>query len=63
MKTNETENVSKLIPLMMRLPPELHAKLKDMAENDRRSLNTMIILLLESKVAEIEQNKATVTIR
>lgn len=44
------------IPLMLRLPPELHAKIKKLAETDRRSLNTMVVLLLEAKIAEMEQN-------
>ena len=31
----------------MRLPDEVHAKLAAMAEADRRSLNAMVIVLIE----------------
>lgn len=46
------------VPLMLRLPPALHAKIKKMAETERRSLNTMVILLLESKIADLEQQSS-----
>ncbi len=56
-ETQETKNDP--VPLMLRLPPALHAKIKKMAETDRRSLNTMVILLLEARLAELEQPSDT----
>ena len=32
----------------VRIPPELHALIKTSAENERRSLNSQIIVLLEA---------------
>lgn len=54
-ETQETKNDP--VPLMLRLPPALHAKIKKLAETDRRSLNTMVTLLLEDRIAEIEQQR------
>jgi hypothetical protein len=59
-ETQEVKNDP--VPLMLRLPPALHAKIKKLAETDRRSLNTMVILLLESKIAELEQPSTTTTL-
>jgi len=33
----------------LRLPDDIHAMLTEMAEHDRRSLNTMIIVLVEEE--------------
>ncbi len=38
--------------LNVRLPEELHEKLKVAAERDRRSLNAMIIVMIERGLAE-----------
>ena len=38
--------------LIRQMPDELHAKLKQRARNNRRSMNQEIILLLERSVAE-----------
>lgn len=59
-ETQEAKNDP--VPLMLRLPPALHAKIKKMAETDRRSLNTMVILLLESKLSDLEQPSGGVTL-
>lgn len=56
---NTPKETNKVVPLMLRLPSELHAKIKDLAEHDRRSLNTMVVLLLESKVADAEKDERT----
>lgn len=42
----ETENE---LPkgLMVRLPPHLHAAVRDLAEDERRSLNSQFIILVE----------------
>jgi predicted HicB family RNase H-like nuclease len=38
--------------LNVRLPDDVHAKLAAMAESDRRSLNSMIIVLIEDADAK-----------
>lgn len=60
LESQETKNDP--VPLMLRLPPALHAKIKKMAETERRSLNTMVILLLESKLADLERPSGGVTL-
>jgi predicted HicB family RNase H-like nuclease len=35
----------------VRVPPELHSKLKRAAEKDRRSVNSMALLLIERGLA------------
>jgi predicted HicB family RNase H-like nuclease len=46
----ETSTVS----LNLRLPRDLHARLTELAAADRRSLNSMIVVLLE-RAAEVSQ--------
>jgi hypothetical protein len=46
--------MSKLVPLMVRLPEELHAQIKTLAEREYRSLNAQIIVLLR-RALEDEQ--------
>jgi hypothetical protein len=49
-KASKAENG--LVPLMVRLPPELHAAIKRMASKSRRSLNSQCIILLEDAVKQ-----------
>ena len=44
--------MSNTVALNLRLPSELHQKLKALAEKDRRSLNSEIVLILEQATAE-----------
>lgn len=39
------------VKTQLRLPPELHAVIKTLAEKDRRSLNAEIVVLLEQAIA------------
>jgi hypothetical protein len=39
------------VPLMLRLPPEVHAAIKEMAEKERRSLNSTVVVLLDAQLA------------
>lgn len=41
----------KLIPLMLRLPAPLHEAIKTLAQQERRSLNSQLIILLAEAVA------------
>lgn len=36
----------KLIPLMTRLPESLHAKIRELAEQEHRSLNAQVVYML-----------------
>lgn len=38
-----------MVTLNVRLPDDVHAKLAALAETERRSLNNMIIILIEEK--------------
>jgi len=51
MAKKKSPNTVESVPLMLRMPPVLHASIKAMAEKDRRSLNTMVVLLLEAQIA------------
>lgn len=42
--------MKKFVPLMLRLPPELHAALKKSAEKNMRSLNSEIVMLLRREL-------------
>jgi predicted HicB family RNase H-like nuclease len=53
--SDKQENKVEPVPLMLRLPPELHAKVKRLADKDRRSLNTMVIILIEAGLAQLDQ--------
>lgn len=41
----------KLIPIMVRLPEDLHAEVTAMARQDERSLNSLFILLVKDALA------------
>lgn len=43
-----------VIQFLLRLPPDLHAKLKAMAEREERSLNAQIVYLLRRAVQRDE---------
>jgi len=47
-KRERTPTDSKLIPVMMRLPEDLHVWLKQQAEIDHRSLNSQVIVMLQN---------------
>ena len=51
----QLQSENKPVPIMVRLPADLHAVIKQLAESERRSMNSQIIILLESAI------KATVT--
>ena len=53
--TEQLQSENKPVPIMVRLPADLHAAIKQLAESERRSMNSQIIILLESAI------KATVT--
>jgi len=44
-----------MIALNLRLPEELHTKLKEMSQHERRSLNNQIIFMLEEQIRQIEE--------
>jgi len=47
----------KPIQATLRLPRELHTRLKTMADEDRRSLHAEILVLLEEAIAAREQRE------
>lgn len=47
-----------LVSINLRLPRDLHARLKAQAARDRRSLNSEIVWLLDSAVSDIESQLA-----
>jgi hypothetical protein len=47
MPRKRTPIEEKAVPLMLRLPPELHQWIKQEAERELRSLNAQIIVLLQ----------------
>lgn len=47
----------KPIQVALRLPPVLHARLRDLAERERRSLHGQILFVLERYVAEDEADE------
>jgi predicted DNA-binding protein len=49
--------MDELQPTSIRLTPELKAKLKRLAEHDRRSLSSYIVIILEKHVAAQEKKK------
>jgi hypothetical protein len=47
-KQQETETNNELPKgLMLRLPPDLHVAVRQLAEDERRSLNSQLIILVE----------------
>lgn len=46
-----------MVILNVRLPDELHAKVKKLAEEERRSMNSEFIVLLEKAIRELEKEK------
>ena len=54
---NNTDNKS--VPLMLRLPADLHAKIKKLAAKNRRSLNSQCIVLLEDAVSILEDDESS----
>lgn len=42
------------VSINLRLPPELHARLRERAAEDRRSLNGELVWLLERALADTE---------
>mgnify|MGYP001569726746 CR=1 FL=1 len=43
---SQDKTPKKTVDLYLRLPPDLHAWVKELAENQHRSLNSQIIVLL-----------------
>lgn len=46
------------VSLILRLPPDLHAKLKALAERDERSLNREIVYLLKQAAEDEDDGQA-----
>ena len=44
--------------LTLRLPEELHAALKELAENENRSLNNQIVFILKRHIEQLEKSKS-----
>lgn len=42
----------KPIPAMVRIPPDLHAIVKDLADQENRSMNAQIITLLQEAITQ-----------
>jgi predicted DNA-binding protein len=49
--------MEELQPTSIRLTPELKAKLKSFAQEDRRSLSSYIVIVLEQHVADREKQR------
>lgn len=47
-KRERTPGNDKLVPVMMRLPEDLHLWLKQQAEDEHRSLNSQVIVMLQN---------------
>ena len=45
-------------PLMLRLPDDLHTQLVALAEQERRSLNSEIVVLLEGSLGKEPKSRA-----
>ena len=54
---NESPNESPKA-LMVRLPPELHAAVKTLADDERRSLNSQFIILVELGLKQLARGEA-----
>ncbi len=52
--------MEELQPTSIRLSPELKARLKEFASEDRRSLSSYVVLVLEGHVAEREKRRKPV---
>ena len=48
----------KIVQAALRLPAELHARLKDLPHDDRRSLHAEILVLLEEALAARDEAAA-----
>lgn len=57
-KRERTPTSKDFVPLMLRLPPDLHEWLKAQSENERRSLNSQVAVMLQSLR---DDDKRTVT--
>jgi predicted HicB family RNase H-like nuclease len=42
-----------VVKLMLRLPEDVHKKIVELAEKDKRSMNNYIVRVLESHIKEI----------
>lgn len=54
--SEQLQNENKPVPIMVRLPADLHAVIKQLAESERRSMNSQIIILLESAIEAIAKS-------
>lgn len=52
MTKGRTPNAADLIPITIRIPPEVHEWIKERAEKERRSLNSQIVLDLEKLMSQ-----------
>jgi hypothetical protein len=48
----KTQSDKENVRITLRLPADLHATLQQLAEQDKRSLNSQIVLLLETAVSQ-----------
>jgi hypothetical protein len=59
-KQQETEtNVELPKGLMLRLPPDLHVAVRQLAEDERRSLNSQLIILVELGLQRLDRLPVT----
>jgi len=54
--SEQLQSENKPVPIMVRLPADLHAVIKQLAESERRSMNSQIIILLESAIEAIAKS-------
>lgn len=47
-------NAKDLKSMVLRIPPDLHSKIRDLAEQERRSVNQQATLLLETGLEQKE---------
>lgn len=46
-----------MTPITVRLPDDLHERLTQIAEDERRSLNSQIVYMLEKSVVDYERQE------
>lgn len=51
--TKQLHDETKPVPLMVRLPPDLHAAVRKLSEDERRSLNSQFIILVEIALQQL----------
>ena len=57
MAKKKSPNTVESVPLMLRMPPDIHAWIKSMAEVETRSLNSQVVAILKEAKQQKEQSK------